>query len=111
MRWVAMEPDPAPMFTPRVKSMVARAPRWPWTLIDWPACEPDPSARLAPTATWVLTRGRHPPLPVGPAKVPSRCVADEPVAKALLTPTVTLVLESGQPRLASIKSSVASGLL
>jgi hypothetical protein len=68
---------------------------------------------LTPAATWVLTRGRHPDLLPEPAKVLSPCVADEPVPKALLTPTVTLVLDSAQRQLvsASIRLSVARGLL
>ena len=42
--------------------------------------------------------------------MPSCCWADDPVPVALLTPTVTLVEDSGQPRLASISFSSDSGV-
>src|ERR1700760_2392306 len=97
------------MLTPRVNVVVARAPLGPFAAMDWPADEPLPNARLAPVTTWVLTRGLQPDAPE-PPNVPSCCRAADPVPVALLTPTVTLVEDSGQPRFASIAFSSDEGL-
>src|SRR4051812_35462987 len=71
----------------------------------WPALEPRPRPRFTPVTTWVLTSGLQPD-GLALFAVPSFCCADDPVPVALLTPTVTLVADIWQPRLASICCSV-----